>query len=293
MCPSSAAEDWVAGAIDLHVHAAPSIFPRSLDDRELVERAGMAGMAGMVLKAHEGSTVERARLVSGEVEVVGGVVLNRFVGGINPEAVEAALAMGARMVWMPTVHAANHVARYGDSGFPGHRPAVPERGRPPLSVLDDRGGIREEVRAVLDLLADHPQAVLCNGHLGERETALLFGEARRRGAGRLLLAHPELAVSESPVAFQEEMAGLGAYVERTYLPHLPGWGEVPIERTAARIRAVGVARSILASELGQRDTPPPVEGLAAFCRALWEAGLEEAEIRTMTVRNPFELLGPA
>ncbi|WP_243014991.1 DUF6282 family protein, partial [Brevibacillus borstelensis] len=72
------------GAIDIHVHSSPSIFPRSVNDLELAEQAKQAGMRAIVLKAHEESTVSRAKLVSKVVEgieVYGSLVLNEYVGG--------------------------------------------------------------------------------------------------------------------------------------------------------------------------------------------------------------------
>ena len=50
------------GAYDLHMHAAPSPFHRVLDDYGLLEEAGRAGMAGIMLKSHYESTIARAIL---------------------------------------------------------------------------------------------------------------------------------------------------------------------------------------------------------------------------------------
>jgi len=47
---------WPQGAVDVHVHASPSIFPGLYDAERLVAEAQAAGMRGLLLKAHEGST---------------------------------------------------------------------------------------------------------------------------------------------------------------------------------------------------------------------------------------------
>ncbi|MFI5401000.1 MAG: DUF6282 family protein, partial [SAR324 cluster bacterium] len=47
---------WLHDAVDIHVHAAPSIFPRLYDADRLVTEAQAAGMRAVLLKAHEGST---------------------------------------------------------------------------------------------------------------------------------------------------------------------------------------------------------------------------------------------
>ena len=54
--------NWLHGAVDVHVHASPSIFPRLYDAEKLVAEAQATGMRGLLLKAHEGSTAELAAL---------------------------------------------------------------------------------------------------------------------------------------------------------------------------------------------------------------------------------------
>lgn len=39
----------------------------------------------------------------GSCRVFGGIAMNNSVGGINLKAVDAAVAIGAKLVWMPTV----------------------------------------------------------------------------------------------------------------------------------------------------------------------------------------------
>src|SRR5919197_5330600 len=104
--PSDRARVLVQGGYDLHVHVAPDVPRRRIDDRTLAERFAELGLAGFALKSHYTSTAERAQVVSAlfpKVEVVGTLTLNRAVGGMNPIAVEIAAREGARIVWMPTV----------------------------------------------------------------------------------------------------------------------------------------------------------------------------------------------
>src|SRR5712692_2442297 len=85
------------GLIDPHVHTAPEHIPRLLDDLSLARQARDAGMAGVLIKSHTTLTADRAviaaRAVPG-IRIWGGLVLNRAVGGLNPAAVENALAYG-------------------------------------------------------------------------------------------------------------------------------------------------------------------------------------------------------
>ncbi len=46
------------------------------------------------------------------ITLISGVPLNNTVGGFNPYAVEHGIKLGARIVWMPTFSAANHL-RHG------------------------------------------------------------------------------------------------------------------------------------------------------------------------------------
>jgi len=333
------APEWFRGAIDLHVHSRPSIFPRLLSDREVVEQAVIAGMRAVVLKAHEGSTVERAAIaeeaavdaagaaaeatllapalapasapasaqVSAQasanrigapaessgppVAVRGGIVLNHFVGGLNPVAVEFALALGGAIVWLPTIHADNHVSFYGDVAFREQRAGYQPRPVRPISVLDDSGKLTKEAFEVLEVVASRPSTVLNNGHLSARDTAVLFREATRLGVVKLMVAHPELPLSGYSLDFQLEMAELGALIERCYLPHTERWGAFPLERTAREIGRIGAERCVLSTDLGQADGPAPVEGLVRFGSALIENGVRRAEIELMVKHNPAELLG--
>ena len=119
---------WLDGAMDLHVHCAPSFFPRWGDGLDVARACEQAGMAGVLLKAHEGSTVESAAVLDRLVptlRVFGGVVLNRYVGGINPAAAEAALRLGGRCVWFPTLDADAHPRAFGSTGaFPVQRGGI-------------------------------------------------------------------------------------------------------------------------------------------------------------------------
>ena len=109
----------VAGAIDMHCHPFPDLFPRLADDIDIAIAARDAGLKALMLKCHHESTVSRAyliqRIVPG-IRVFGGVVLNSYVGGINPAAVEAALRLGGKEVWMPTIDAGYHAEVHGGTG---------------------------------------------------------------------------------------------------------------------------------------------------------------------------------
>ena len=86
--------DLMKGVIDMHVHTNPDLRLRAYDDFELMEAAIRVGARAIVIKTHQGSTVDRAYLCNRHNEIVhgktndftmfGGITLNRAVGGINP-----------------------------------------------------------------------------------------------------------------------------------------------------------------------------------------------------------------
>lgn len=286
--------DLLHGAIDLHTHSAPSIFDRLLDDVGLAEQARAAGMRAVLYKAHEQDTTGRAALVRRAVpgiEAFGGVVLNHAVGGLNPAAVDASIKLGGRMVWMPTMSAQHHVEFFGGSHFGtrmrGNTPAGPARG---LTVLDPAGALRPEVREILGLVA---AAGIClsTGHLSLAEIRVLVAAAREAGVQRVLVTHPDLALSGIPVADQRALAEAGAILEKDVNTLGPPWHSTTIEAMVRSIREVGPARCVLATDYGQLHSPAPVEGLRIFVQLCLEQGISEAEVGTMVADNPARLLG--
>jgi hypothetical protein len=144
--PSEWARNLVRGAYDLHVHVAPDVMRRRVTDVQLARRCWDAGLAGFVLKSHYVPTAERAAVVNealgGEVQVLGALALNASVGGMNPLAVEIAAREGARILWMPTVDAANHRA-FGRDFAPDAQPPPPWRpgsamSSPPILISRSR-----------------------------------------------------------------------------------------------------------------------------------------------------------
>ena len=146
--PSDHARALVVGAYDTHVHIAPDVMPRLIDDVSLARRFAAVGMAGFVLKSHYVPTAERAEVVRGVVpgvNVLGAVTLNGSVGGFNPVAVEIAGRQGANTVWLPTVDSVNQRES---------RSAMPDGATPPMwaQLQDDlaAAGIMAPAIATLD-----------------------------------------------------------------------------------------------------------------------------------------------
>ena len=117
----------VTGAIDLHVHCGPEGIPRRFDAVSLAEHVKQSGLGGVVLKSHVTCTSNWAEMAHRltETRLYGSVVLNHYVGGINPMAVRGALGPAIdgvpylKVVWLPTVHAAAHLYARHHEGVSG------------------------------------------------------------------------------------------------------------------------------------------------------------------------------
>ena len=104
-------QDLMKGVIDMHVHTNPDLRLRAYDDFELMEAAIRVGARAIVIKTHQGTTMDRAYLCNRHNEIVhgktntftmfGSITLNKVVGGINPKAVDVALRLGAKVASDP------------------------------------------------------------------------------------------------------------------------------------------------------------------------------------------------
>lgn len=276
-------ETLMEGAYDLHMHAAPSPFDRALDDYELLEQAGRAGMAGIMLKSHYEPTAVRAELVNrhsaSAARAYGGLVLNWPVGGLNPYAVKNALVRNCRIVWMPTRDAANSLL---SGNMPGDF-----LGRKGISILDESSSLKPEVVHILDLAKAHG-ACVATGHISPEESVMLCREGTARKT-RMVLTHPEFSRTKIDAGHQRELADLGVYIEKCW--YNIAEGNCTASEMAEHIRTVGADRCFLSTDRGQGNREAPAEGMRLFLRALLEQGLSPQELYTMTHTVPAKVLG--
>lgn len=252
--------DWAVDMVDLHAHAAPSLLPRHGDETQTVAAERAVGFSTVVLKAHEGSTVERAAAV-GQNGVYGGIVLNSPVGGANPDGVEVAARLGGRVVWMPTVSSATHKA-----GATNHELNVHQGFELRLVEVFDGDKLLPAWHDVLDVVAGH-DLVLASGHLAADETVRLFTEAAGRGVRRLLVNHPKMPFLGWHDEAAVQLRALGAHLELGILPDLLG----PPDATSLEL-VDGYPNELLVfgGDLGHAHHPTPDTAVP-----LWLQGLEK------------------
>ena len=164
------------GVIDMHVHSNPDIRVRAYDDFELMEAGIRVGARAIVIKTHQGTTVDRAYLCNRHNQIVhggdndfqmfGSITLNRQMGGINPAAVESGLKLGGKVVWLPTASACNHLAKMGKDPSAG------------VACVRD-GKIVPELKDVFQLVKDF-DVVLGTGHVSPEECFIVVEAARAK-----------------------------------------------------------------------------------------------------------------
>lgn len=275
------ATDLLKGSIDPHVHAAPDIWNRSSDVIDVARDARKAGMSGVLLVNHFSETAGQAAIVDRVVEdidVRGAIKLNRPVGGLNPDAVEVVLELGAAKVDMPTQQSTNELSVKGECS---------ERG---ISVIDD-GELREEVFEILELVKKHDRAV-ATGHLASAEVQAIAEAAFDHGIDHPVVSHPELPSVSVPQETQVELAERGAMMEYCYVSTtevLHDHYDLESPPTPMDIldmaAAVGPESVMLATDFGQPTNPSPTEGMHSFIEDSLEYGFSEDEVELMVREN--------
>jgi len=290
---TDAAWEAIRGAYDLQVHVAPDLIERRTDDIDLAREFLAHGLRGFVLKSHYIPTAERAKVVSKAVPGIsafGAIAMNHSVGGLNPVAVEIAGRSGCKIVWMPTVDAANETAGRVD----GPNIKLPFWAKiqrelaatgiapPPLTVLDASGEISGATRRCVEAIAKYDMT-LATGHLGRAEIFPLVRAAKDAGVRKIVVTHAEFPSQNLSADEQLDLAQTGALIEHCFTTMHTG--KAPWDAVFASIRKVGVERCLLSTDLGQTINPPVAEGFAMFAQRLLDAGFTADEIRRMAATN--------
>jgi hypothetical protein len=285
------AKELIEGSIDFHIHTGPDVFPRLVNDIEAAKQAKEAKMKAILLKNHVTGTGDRAQIASQVVgfPVFGGIALNLPVGGVNPQAVEMALRMGAKEVWMPTIHAAHYLkevdnvpmfAKLLKSGIKG------------INLLNQDGSLTNGVREVLALIAQY-DGIMATGHISIQEAMALVPEAKNIGVKKIVVTHPLSPMENYSINDMKEILARGA----TMLEHVVNdithqmKNPIPASKIAEAIKALGAETAIMSTDSGQVINPAPVCSMENFIREMLDHGIPEKDIMLMTRDNPAGMLG--
>ncbi|MGJ7566402.1 DUF6282 family protein [Variovorax sp. GB1R11] len=313
----SQAHDLLAriGVVETHYHVGPELVARRYDVQSLAEAARPFG-AALVLKNHTFSTTPLAALARARhgVRFYGGVVLNSYVGGLNPAAVSSAVSgnkadvQGRQpddapiVVWMPTVDAVSHVKVHGFgfdpnwSGCCGSEPAKFSAddlgGQRPVVVFAEDLRPMPELIEVLKTIARH-NCVLATGHLSAAEVMQLVPLAISLGVKRVIVTHPHYP---SVGLTDDQLCALvkhdGVYVEHCFAIHTQDG--VQLEAFADSIRATGHERVLLSTDFGQVNSDTFPAGTVIYALELGKllrGAMDTSEFLSMFSANGFAALG--
>jgi len=287
------------GAVDMHCHAGPSLIPRRIDGVDAAMQAAEAGLAAVLIKDHHVPTARDVMYIKKyvlkdtvPVDLFGGIALNHSVGGLNPHAVEAALHFGARIVYLPTVSSRSHRDHHRKAIASAHFPATvkPLLEAEPIDLLDEAGNLPPVLTLIMEQVRD-ADAILSTGHLSVGEILAVLRQARDMGLKRVVVNHPTF-ITEASEAEIREFVGLGAMIEFSACMTDPRskFFYIPFAELSRLIRWIGLPSASIASDLGQHDTPPFVEGLMVVADGLLGAGMNMKELSILFKENPMRLL---
>lgn len=278
-------ENRLQGIVDMHIHSAPDVRKRKLDDLQIMEAAVARGVRAVVIKSHMVPTMDRATLVNrivkekyGDVPftMYGGIALNRSVGGLNPWAVEAACKLGAKVVWLPTMSAENHV-RKGAAG-------------PAVAVCQD-GKVVDALKDIFTIVKEH-NVVLATGHISPEECFIVTEAARAAGVQKIVITHPEFhIVGMSPEDQVRIVKDYDVMLEKVYAqPVGNGVYKKNLQDNVEIMRAIPAKNIIVSTDGGQMQNPEWYNTIAEYIDYLYDAGLPEEDIIQMTSTNPKAML---
>ena len=278
-------ENVMQGIIDMHIHAAPDVRARKLDDLELMEASVQRGVRAIVLKSHNVPTADRAYLVNRvaaekypdvKFTAFGGLCLNRPVGGLNPDAVETSLKLGAKVIWLPTNTAENHYRKNGKD---------PSKG----VVVTRDGKAVDELQDIFALVKQY-NAVLATGHIGAEECFPVVEAARAAGVEKIVITQPEFwVVGMTPEQQADIVRKYDVLLESVYAQPVNGSYKINIPDNIAAMKAIGPEHFVISTDSGQTVNPYWYESYTTYFKAVSEVFTSE-QVRRMTHDNPAWLL---
>lgn len=280
------------GAFDMHVHAFPDpLIDTGWDQFQVAKMATDIGMGGCNFKAHTFPTATTVPFVNAMVEAYaksvekkpakayGGIVLNYFSGGLNPDSVEMVARLGAKTVWLPSHDSAHH------------NRIIDDPGKNWIELLDENDKPLPQLYKIFEIVAANDM-ILDPCHASTKQRFVVVEEAKKVGVKRFMITHPNWNVTKMTMDQMIEISRMGAYIGLFAYGDIPNYNNPKCDPNYFMecIRKIGPEHCFLASDLGTLVNVPPVEGMKLFVRILLANGFKKSEIRKMVVDNPRYLL---
>ena len=288
--------DLLNGFVDTHIHAGPALMPREFDSWDLVQHAVEHKFRAVVVKDHHMPSMGLARIIQDHypdenIKIFGSMTLNNTVGGINPQAVETAINLGVKIIWLPTISASHHHKMHEAAGFPKSK-QTPRVKDTPIECLGTNGRLTSSIEEVLSVLADHPDVVLATGHVSPQEVNAVVHRAKELGIQRIIITHPLFLVGAG-MDDMKKWAELGAYLEFTAINSFleSKLYTLPPAKIADVIRSIGSDRIIISSDAGLGNNGWPFENVGKVLELLSAEGVADDDLRKLVADNPAKLLG--
>ncbi|MCR5007691.1 MAG: SDR family oxidoreductase, partial [Oribacterium sp.] len=240
--------------------------------------------------SHLGFTVNRAAIANEYVKRVygentgftmyGGVVMNKVIGGVNPEAVEKGLKLGAKEIWLPTQSAKRHLEKMGQNPADG------------IELVRD-GKVIPELMDVFKLVKDYDVA-LGTAHVSPEEAFTVVEAARDAGVKKIIITHPEWWVCDYSIEDQIRLVkDYDVILERCYAQNM-GKGQpyhLNLKENAELIKEVGYEHVMVDTDGGQVENPDWEIEMYEYMHYLVEYGIPIEHVYHMTKTIPYRLLG--
>jgi hypothetical protein len=287
------------GALDLHMHTAPSFLERSVDTMEAAEECCAAGMRAIAVKDHHASTFPNAYFVNKYMRkhdkpftVFASLCLNNQMG-FNASAVDTFLRLGGKLVYMPTIAAPGYGAQISLTPNGSFVPIrIHARKENVMHVLDENGELKPEVREIIDLIKK-ADAVLCTGHLDYNEVFGVAKYAADIGHKKVLLTHlPQFTTYDHGKL--KAVVDLGGFAEMAMCllaEETPAPFRTNPDALCELIRFLGPERCVFSTDAGSVVFPHPVPYYKKGIEMFIDHGFTDQEIERMTRENPAKLVG--
>ena len=285
-----ARDKLLEGVCDIHIHLAPDVKARSIDEYNFARRAKAVGYKAVMYKANEWSCHDRAYLIRRALpgfEVFGSFCMNFTYGDkINVYAAKMAVnttGKTCRCIWMPTQAAVYPFAVNGE----------PNKGIP---VTGPGGKLLPEVVQVMEICAENGIA-FATGHSAPEESILMAEKAHEMGFNRFVITHPNTTIWKMTEDQIKRCVELGAIIEYCYLGRMWGAGSAmpeyerqPLDEFLKYVR-IAPERSFISTDLGQYGMPDPIDGMRACIKELLAAGVPQRDIDFLVRKNPAFVIG--